>query len=34
MKTPNTIRHNAVITRDERNQLNTYKSMVCGELGK
>ena len=28
MKTPNTIYHNATVTRERRNQLNGHKSIV------
>jgi len=33
MKTPNTIYHNAIITRERRNQLNDHKSVVIWFTG-
>ena len=33
MKTPNTIYHNATVTRERRNQLNEHKSVVIWFTG-
>ena len=33
MKTPNTIYHNATVTRERRNQLNKHKSVVIWFTG-
>jgi len=33
MKTPNTIYHNATVTRERRNQLNGHKSVVIWFTG-